>query len=352
MDKKQMNFVVVVLVLSLLVNLATFGLLVRQVTVPVEPIVIVQTEEPVEPVVEPEKTVKELQNGKPFIYIGNGQGHPVIALLIQGFVDACEKYDAECKVLVRPGFEDSDFIALQEQALAMGSSGWVTSAYSPFRPLSLKAIEQGIPVTTFHTPITPEDLPGSLAWVATNITQYGKDAADAIADKIACKGKVAITQNTFNDTENEASRSFTEQMKLRCPDVVVLDPEIEGGDVPVAIAKAASILVAHPDLTAAFGTTGGSPTTWAKSLEQSGRKPGDVVVIGMDYTRVNLDLVKSGWVYALVGQPLYEETFRCVELLIDYLYGRDVSFDNYYPSPIITIDDLDKYYEYDAKVNK
>jgi ribose transport system substrate-binding protein len=315
-----------------------------------EPVVIVQT--PVAAEVPVEKTVKELQNGKPFIYIGNGLGHPVIALMMQGFLDACEKYDALCLTLVRPAFEDSDFIAEQDQALSIGASGWLSSAYSPFRPGNARAIEQGIPVCTFHTPLTQDEVPGQLAWVATDVTAYGKAAADAIADKVQCKGPIAITQNTFNDTENEAARSFTEEMKAKCPDVEVLAPEIEGGELSSSIAKAAAILGAHPNITAAFGTTGSSPTTWAKALEQSGYKPGDVTVIGMDYTKPNLDLVKSGWVYALVGQPIYEETYKCVELLIAHLQGEPVEFANTYPSPIITINDLDKYYEYDAKLQE
>ena len=296
-------------------------------------------------------TVRELQKGKPFLYIGTGQGHPVIALMVQGFLDACEKYDADCKVLLRPGFEDSDMIALQDQALALGSSGWVSSAYSPHRPKNMEAIKQGIPVTTFHTPVGEEAMPGLLGWVATNVRDYGVSAAIAIAEKVQCKGPVAITQNTFNDVENEAAASFTAELIAQCPDIEVLPPEIEGGEISSSVAKAATILVAHPDLTAAFGTTGASPTTWGKALEQSGYSPGDVTVIGMDYTTPNLDLVKAGWVYALVGQPIYEETYRCVELLVDSLFGRSVSFGNIYPSPIITFDDLDKYYGYAEKLD-
>ena len=307
--------------------------------------------QPVEPV-EKVPTVRELQNGKPFIYIGTGQGHPVIALMVQGFIDACEEYDADCKVLLRPGFEDSDFVALQDQALAMGASGWVSSGYGPHRPKNMQAIEKGIPVTTFHTPLDAEAMPGMLGWVATDVGFYGKAAAGAIAEQIDCKGPVAITQNTFNDVENEASESFRVELEALCPGIEILPTEIEGGEVSSAIAKAATILTANPDLTAAFGTTGGSPTTWGKALEQGGYSPGDVTVIGMDYTTPNLDLVKAGWVYALVGQPIYEETYRCVELLVDHLYGRSVSFGNVYPSPIITVDDLDKYYGYAEKLDE
>jgi ribose transport system substrate-binding protein len=339
MNRKQFVMLVVGQVMNIALVIAMLALLV----------VLVQPAK-VEPVVVAPPTLQDFQNGKPLLYIGTGDGHPVIALMTQGFKDACADLGLLCKVIVKPGFEDSTMLDNMDLGLSIGGSGWVTSAYSPYCPKAMQAIGQGIPVCTFHTPIKQEDLPGSLAWVATNIADYGKAAADAIADKTQCKGPIAITQNTFNDTENLAASSFTEEMKVRCPDVEVLAPEIEGGELSASIAKAASILVAHPNLAAAFGTTGASPTTWAKALEQSGRNKGEVVVIGMDYTANNLDLVKSGWVYALVGQPIYEETYRCVELIAMHLAGFSVNFDNYYPAPIITFADLDKYYGYTEKV--
>jgi ribose transport system substrate-binding protein len=215
----------------------------------------------------------------------------------------------------------------------------------------MQAIQQGIPVVGFHTPMKPEEMPGLLAWVATDVTGYGKDVANAMADKLKCTGPIAVTQNTFNDTENEAARSFIEQMKVKCPDVVVLPPELEGGDQPSAIAKAGAILTAHPDIKGAYGTTGGSPTTWATALQQAGKNPGDVIVVGMDYTSPNLTLIKQGWVYAVVGQPIYEECYRAVELLIAHLKGEKVEFNNTYPSPIITAADVDKYFGYAERVD-
>lgn len=306
------------------------------------------------PVVEKsqaEKTVRELQGGKPFRGVWNGLEHPVIRTMILGFMEACDKYQADCQVMGVGGFEDSDYIRKLEESVAQGASGMIVGTYGPFRPVEMQAIQQGIPVVGFHTPMKPDEMPGLLAWVATDVTGYGKATADAMAEKLNCKGPIAVTQNTFNDTENEAARSFIEEMKLKCPDVEVFPPELEGGDQPSAIAKAGAILTAHPDIKGAYGTTGGSPTTWAKALEQAGRKPGEVIVVGMDYTRPNLDLVKAGWVYALVGQPIYEECYRAVEILVAKLKGEPVEFNNVYPSPIITAADVDKYYGYSDRVD-
>jgi len=58
--------------------------------------------EPVVPVEEP--TLRDLQNGKPFIYVGNGLGHPVISIFILGFLEACEDYDVDCETMVGATF--------------------------------------------------------------------------------------------------------------------------------------------------------------------------------------------------------------------------------------------------------
>jgi ribose transport system substrate-binding protein len=342
-DDKFVRFMAVMLFLIMLLQLVGVGIdIANFIKAPPTPVV---AQAPAA-----EKTVKELQAGKPFRYVTGGLEHPTIRLMILGFTEACKKYNADCQIMGYSGFEDSDYIRMVETSTAQGASGMVVATYGPYRPAEVEAIKQGITLVGFHTPMEEGDIPGLLAWVATDVKAYGKAAADAMADKLKCAGPIAVTQNTFNDVENVAASSFTDQMKVRCPDVVVFPPEIEGGDQAAAIAKAGAILTAHPDIAGAYGTTGGSPVTWGKALEQAGRKPGDVIVIGMDYSINNLDLIKSGWVYAVVGQPIFEETYKAVEILIAHLRGEPVQFDNVYPSPIITIENMDKYLKYNDLV--
>ena len=69
----------------------------------------------------------------------------------------------------------------------------------------------------------------------------------------------------------------------------------------------------------------------------------------MDYSEQNLDWVRDDWVYALVGQPLYEETYRAVELMVDLLHGEEIQYANIYPAPLIQKDTIHKYYDYAAR---
>ena len=111
-------------------------------------------------------------------------------------------------------------------------------------------------------------------------------------------------------------------------------------DPPKAIAKAVAIIQANPDIVAALSTTGGGPTTWAGAQQETGV---DLVAIGMDYTRVNLDLVKDGEMYAVVGQPLWDESYEAAKLLQAMAAGEEVPYWTEMDAPIITADDVEQY---------
>jgi ribose transport system substrate-binding protein len=130
-------------------------------------------------------------------------------------------------------------------------------------------------------------------------------------------------------------------MATEYPKVTVLDPQEEGFDAPQAAAKAVAILQAHPDVTAAFSTTGGGALTWSNAERQTGKK---VTVISMDYIRQNLDLVKGGSVYGVVAQPLFDEGAAVASLLDKINNHQAVSYLNQLDSPIVTVANVDKYY--------
>jgi len=152
------------------------------------------------------------------------------------------------------------------------------------------------------------------------VVQYAKAAADSIGEKLGGKGVVAVTVGSFNETENLVATSFKEEMNAKYPDVTVLDAQEEGFDAAGAIAKAGAIIQGNPDITAAFSTTGNGPTTWSTAAADNNK---DLVIISMDYTRPNLDLVKAGKVYGLVAQPLYEEFYQAVVLVGKAIDGPD-----------------------------
>lgn len=301
-----------------------------------------------------ESSLRELQNGKPFIYVGNNLAHPTIKLMMLGFWDACKAYDVDCKFVVDAGTDEAALLAATEKAIAFGASGMVDSSYMQFRSEMLRVKDAGIPLVGTHGNVASDDgagtdITGLIAWVAPDPILYGGQVADVVKEQTNCGSPVIVTQSSFNSTEDAANKGFADEYAKVCPDAVILPTEQEGLEPVAAMAKVSAIILAHPDLKAAFGTTGGSINAWGKAMQQSGLPAGQIVMIGMDATKENIDMVRSGYAYALVNQPVYAEHYRAVEILIAYLTGEAYDYNNPMPSDIVTIDGLDALEELAAR---
>jgi len=262
------------------------------------------------------------------------KGHPVHQIIQLGFLEACRDLGYEGRILAADGADIAAAISLGEAGLAQGCKGLVVWAGSPaYYPFIKKCTDRKTPVVVPHFPIPEGDAPGVIAVCGCDPRAYAEAAADAIAQQVGQKGTVAVTQGDFNSVENLVAATFTSHIQKNYPNMKVLAPKEEGFDPPVAISKASALLQGNPDVVAAFSTTGGGPQTWYGASNQTGRK---ICAIGMDYTRVNLDLVDKGRIFAIVAQPLYREAHKAVELLDQNLKGQPVSYYNYLDAPLVT----------------
>ena len=127
------------------------------------------------------------------------------------------------------------------------------------------------------------------------------------------------------------SDRFRKTIAAKFPDIKVLETQLEGFEPSAAEAKAVGILQANPDVTGAFSTTGNGVQTWSGAARKADR---EVVIIGMDYIRQNLDIIKSGAAYGLVAQPLYEEGAKTAELAAALAEGKEIPYLNPLPAAV------------------
>jgi ribose transport system substrate-binding protein len=269
------------------------------------------------------------------------RNHPVHRIMQGGFLSECRRLGYQCEIV---GAEQLDMPATAPLADAVLAKGGIKAigvyAYDPSTYPFIARWGKDYPIVSWHIPVREGEAPGLKAVTGTVPTDYAVESARAIGREIGCRGTVAVTEGSFNTVENLVARVFTETMADECPDVKVLKPQEEGFDVPAAKAKAVSILQANPDTVAAFSTTGGGPVTWAGAADQAGKR---LTIIGMDYVRQNLDLVKAGRVFAVVGQPLFEEGAKTADLLDQLVAGDQVAYDNPLPATIITRDQVARF---------
>lgn len=289
----------------------------------------------------------QAQDEVKLLWVQAMKDHPVHRLMQAGFLDKCKELGFTCEVVGDPSATNWDIPAtlpLAEAALARTEWDGI-AVYGPDPAIYsyiTKLANEGFPVVTWHV-LPPEgSVPGLKAATGEDIANAGQNAAIAIGEKLGGKGTVALTQGASNDTENAMSEAFRQTIAEKYPDIKVLETQMEGFEPSAAEAKAVAILQGNPDVTAAFGTTGNSIQTWSGAARKADR---DVVIIGMDYIRQNLDLVKSGAAYGIVAQPLYEESAKVAELLGALAKGETVDYLTPLPAPVITADDLDPYYK-------
>jgi ribose transport system substrate-binding protein len=284
---------------------------------------------------------------KALLWVQPMRDHPVHRLMQAGFLDECKKLGYKCEIVGNPSATNYDVAAtipLAEAALARTQFGAV-AVYGPgpeIYPYIAKLGKEGLPVVTWHVLPKEGSVPGLKAATGEDITQAGTAAADAMGAKMDGKGVIALTQGSSNDTENLMSDSFRAEIKAKYPDIKVLDTQMEGFEPSAAASKAVGILQANPDVTAAFSTTGNGVQTWSQAARTAGRQ---IIIVGMDYIRQNLDIVKSGEAYGIVAQPLYEEGAKTAELAAALAEGKSVPYLNPLPAKVITASDLDPYYK-------
>lgn len=277
--------------------------------------------------------------------------HPVHKIMQAGFKSACDEAGDSCTLVGNPSATNYDIpstISLAEAAMAKTKFDAIAvyDADPGIDSFIAKLGQQGYPVVTWHV-LPPEgSVPGLKAAAAEDIAVAGANAAKAIGAKINGTGTVAVTEGSSNTAENLMAKSFTDTMKASYPNVKVLASALEGFDPAAAQTKAVGIIQANPDLVAAFSTTGGGPATWAGAQRTAGKK---LTIIGMDYTRQNLDLVKGGEVFGVVAQPLYAEAQKMVELAGAVANKQPFQYLNMLPSPVVTNGQLQPYYDILAK---
>ncbi|MEJ0097757.1 MAG: substrate-binding domain-containing protein [Bauldia sp.] len=284
--------------------------------------------------------------GKSFLIFTPMRDHPVLKIMAAGAVDKCKELGDTCEVVGNPSATEFDIpasIPLAEAAMSRTKfDGVAVIGNDPtVNPFIEELSKDGLPVVAWHV-LPPEgSVPGLNAATGEVVPEAGANAAAAMGAEMGGKGVVAVTQGSFNTAENDMASSFKKTMADKFPDIKVLDPQLEGFEPSAAAATAVAILQGNGDITGAFSTTGNGVLTWSGAARTADRK---LVIVGMDYTRQNLDIVKAGDAFGLVAQPLYEEGAKSVELLADIADGKKPPYSNPLPATVIKAGDLDPYY--------
>lgn len=189
-------------------------------------------------------------------------------------------------------------------------------------PLLQKAKDAGIPVVGFDSGVD-SDIP--VATAATDNIAAAGVAADKMAELIGGSGKVAvIVHDQTSQTGVTRRDGFVNRMKEKYPNVQVVDIQYGGGDQLKSTDLAKAIIQANPDLKGFFGANEGSAIGVLNAVKES-KKEGQIVVIGYDSGKQQIDAIKSGVMAGAITQNPIGIGAECVKAAVKAAKGESVT---------------------------
>jgi len=215
-------------------------------------------------------------------------------------------------------------------------------------PAALNAIKQaGIPVVLVDRKFTGD----YTSWVGPDNEAIGRQDGEFIADYLKGKGKVAIIRggpadNSIGLARTNGVKSVLEQH----PDIeVVTAPDFGDWSSDGGLKVAESVLSKNPDVDVIFCENDSMCLGAQKAIADAG-KTDDIILAGVDGQKEALAAIKAGGNYKVTGlNDAVDMGTAAYKRLIEILDGGSPEKDTVIPSPQITQENVEEFYDPDSE---
>ncbi|GAB4198746.1 MAG: sugar-binding protein [Roseiflexaceae bacterium] len=259
-------------------------------------------------------------------WVSKSLGNPVFDLGRRGALQKAQELSAagpyEVEVLpVGPVAADAleqtrmidDLIARRVDGIAVSCNDPVACA----APID-RAIAAGIPVMTWDS-----DSPDSRRFTFLSIDNYqaGRRAADLLMGAIGGQGKLAIITGVPGALNlDQRVRGFTDRL-ADYPQARVVAVVATNEDINLSVKGVEETMQAHPDLRGWFFVgmwpvlaDRGAMPLWEQATRERGMR-----TVAFDTLPVELELLRDGYLEALIGQKYWGWGYDSVQMVYDYL---------------------------------
>jgi ribose transport system substrate-binding protein len=212
-------------------------------------------------------------------------------------------------------------------------------------PAALKAAEDaGIPVVMVDRKLTGDNY---TSWIGPDNEAIGKQDGEFIAEQLADGGKVAVIRG--GPADNTIGLARTEGMKS----VVGANPKIEvitapdfgdwGTDGGVKVTE--NLLAKYKDLDVIFCENDSMCLGAQKAVNDAGRSD-QITLAAVDGQKEALKAIIDGSNYGVTGKNDADEIGKLgFARMMDILAGKQIEKDTVVPSPKITKDNAEQFYD-------
>jgi simple sugar transport system substrate-binding protein len=183
-----------------------------------------------------------------------------------------------------------------------------------FADLVKGAVDQGITVTVGNSPMTDLQamyVGNGMGYAGEDLYLGGKLTAEYMLEQGLKSGDEAMVYGVFSQAERGLSeKGLADTLEKAGLKVERLEITQEvNSDSSLATNVLTAYIQAHPNLRAIGTQHGGITGQLADILKKAGKKPGDVIVGGIDLAPATIDGLKSGYISATLDQMLYLQGF-------------------------------------------
>lgn len=261
-----------------------------------------------------------------FAWVTKTLGNPVFDHGNQGAQAAARElsangpYDVE---LITAGPVSADAVEqarVLEDLIARRVDGIAISCNDPtacIDPIN-RAVAAGIPVMTWDS-----DAPDSqrFTYLAIDNYQAGRKAAELLVDAIGTEGEVALltgVPGALNLEERE--RGFREALAAY-PNISIVARVVSNEDISRGVQGVEEVMQAHPDLHGwffvgmwpLFADRGSMP------LWEAATRSGSIKTVAFDTLPLELELLRDGYLTALIGQKYWGWGYESIQIVYDYV---------------------------------
>lgn len=187
-------------------------------------------------------------------------------------------------------------------------------------PLLQQADAAGIPIIAFDSGVE-SDLP--VTTVATDNKAAAAEAAKQLAEAINHEGKVAmIVHDQTSGSGIDRRDGFVEYMEANEPNIEIVDIQYGGGDQAKSADIVKAIISANPDLAGFYGSNEGSAIGMVQGYKESGLAPGEIVLVGFDSGKAQVDAIRDGLMFGAVTQNPVGIGYETVKSAIAAIKGE------------------------------
>jgi simple sugar transport system substrate-binding protein len=186
-----------------------------------------------------------------------------------------------------------------------------------FHDLVKQAVGQGIVVTVGNSPMTDLQLEfgaRGTGYAGVDLYEGGKLTAEHMIAQGLKSGDEAMVYGVFSQAERgQSEKGLADTLEATGLKVDRLEITQEANsDASLAVPILAAYVSAHPNLKAIGTQHGGITGILAETLKKAGKKPGEIIVGGIDLGPATIDGLKSGYISATLDQLLYLQGFMPV----------------------------------------